>query len=89
MTTREIEETMSIAEYREYEEYLAKNPPHKEVSEIQNASLLLLASSLRGAKKPNINDFFVSAKFKIKEIKNRGKSVADMTADEINKILGL
>jgi hypothetical protein len=88
VSVREIEEDMSIAEFKEYQMYLAENPTHQTVSEIQNAQLMLIVSSYMGGKQ-KVDNFILSARLKAKNAMNKAKDIASATADDINKMLGL
>ena len=87
LTPREIEEEMSISEYKEWQMYFQDNPAQSDVNEIQMAQLMTMLSSYMGGKS-GTHDFLVRAKFKIKGAMSKARDIMSATADDIDKLLG-
>ena len=85
VSVREIEEEMSISEYKEYQMYFQQNPFQSDIAEIQMAQLMTMASSYMGGKH-KADDFMVGNKFKIKRA---ASSVGEMSAEQINQMAGV
>ena len=85
---REIEEEMSVAEYKELQMYFKDNAFSSDVNELQMAQLMHMVSSYMGGK-TKFHDFRVTAKYKIKNTIKNTIDTANATADDINKFLGI
>lgn len=88
ITPREIEEEMSISQYKEWQMYFQSNPFSSDVQEIQMAQLMAMVSSYLGGKNEP-SDFLVRSKFKANGVAHKSKDMMSASADDINKFLGI